>query len=184
VPSRSLRIEQVLSLLAQTPPRFEALTAGLAPAQLQTVPDDDEWSANEVLAHLRACADVWGDCIAAIIAEERPTLRAVNPRTWINQTDYRELEFRPSLRAFATQRAELLAVLEPLPPEGWSRAATVTGAGKALERTVLFYARRLAEHERPHVKQVAHLVATMPMGQPREKFRRDVDFAEARSSSK
>jgi len=141
----------VLSLLAQTPPRFEALTAGLAPAQLQTVPDDDEWSANEVLAHLRACADVWGGCIAAIIAEERPTLRAVNPRTWINQTDYRELEFRPSLRAFATQRAELLAVLEPLPPEGWSRAATVTGAGKALERTVLFYARWLAEHERPHV---------------------------------
>jgi hypothetical protein len=88
------------------------------------------------------------------------------------------------LRAFATQRAELLAVLEPLPPEGWSRAATVTGAGKALERTVLFYARRLAEHERPHVKQVARLVATMPMGQPRETFRRDVDFAEARSSSK
>jgi hypothetical protein len=184
VPSRSLTIEQVLSLLTETPRRLEALTAGLAPAQLQTTPNDDEWSANVVLAHLRACGDVWGGCIAAIIAEERPTLRAVNPRTWITQMDYRELDFRPSLRAFAAQRAELLAALELLPLEGWSRAATVTGAGKALERTVLFYARRLAEHERPHVKQVARLVATMPMGQPRETFRRDVDFAEARSSSK
>ena len=161
MPNTSLTIEQVLTRLAETPPRLEALTAGLAPAQLQTAPNDDEWSVNDVLAHLRACADVWGGCIAAIIAEERPTLRAVNPRTWIKQTDYRELEFRPSLRAFAAQRANLLAVLEPLPPEGWSRAATVTGASKALERTVLFYARWLAEHERPHVKQVARLVDMM-----------------------
>ncbi|MBA3416793.1 MAG: DinB family protein [Chloroflexia bacterium] len=163
MPSRSPTIEQVLTLLAETPPRLEALTTALAPAQLQTSPNHDEWSANDVLAHLRACADVWGGCIAAIIAEERPTLRAVNPRTWIKQTDYRELEFRPSLGAFAAQRAELLAVLEPLPPEGWSRPATVTGAGKALERTVLLYARWLAEHERPHVKQVARLVNPMPV---------------------
>ena len=62
---------------------------------------------------------------------------------------------------FATQRAELLAVLEPLPPEGWSRAATVTGAGKPLERTVLFYAQWLARHERPHIKQVERIVNTL-----------------------
>src|SRR5215216_7208809 len=117
----------MLSLLAETPPRLEALTADVAPAQLQTAPNEDEWSANDVLAHLRACADVWGGCIAAIIAEERPTLWAVNPRTWIKQTDYRELEFRPSLRAFATQRADLLAVLESLPRGDWSRTTTVTG---------------------------------------------------------
>ena len=161
MPGRSLTIEQVLTLLAETPPRLETLTAGLAPSQLHTSPTPDEWSANDVLAHLRACADVWGDCIAAIIAEERPTLRAVNPRTWITQTNYPNLEFRPSLRAFATQRTELLVVLEPLPPEGWSRAATVTGAGKTLERTVLFYARWLAEHERPHIKQIALIITTM-----------------------
>jgi hypothetical protein len=160
VPSRSLTIEQVLGLLAETPLRLEALTADLTPAQLHSAPSE-EWSANDVLAHLRACADVWGGCIATILAEERPTLRAVNPRTWITQTDYCELEFQPSLFAFATQRAALLAVLEALPPDGWSRSATVTGAGKALERTVMFYARWLAEHERPHVKQIARLVTTM-----------------------
>jgi hypothetical protein len=26
-----------------------------------------EWSAVEVLAHLRACGDVWGGCIARIL---------------------------------------------------------------------------------------------------------------------
>ena len=161
MPSRSLTIEQVLTLLAETPPRIAALTTGLAPARLHTTPNHDGWSANDVLAHLRACADVWGNCIVAMIAEDTPTLRAVNPLTWIKKTDYPELEFRPSLRSFASQRADLLAVLEPLRHEAWSRAATVTGAGKVLERTVLFYAQWLARHERQHVKQVERIVNTM-----------------------
>jgi hypothetical protein len=161
VPSRSLTIEQVLTLLAESPPRIAALTADLAPAQLQTTPNHDGWSANDVLAHLRACADVWGNCIVAMIAADTPTIRAVNPRSWIKKTDYLELEFRPSLHSFAAQRADLLAVLKPLPREGWSRAATVTGAGKVLEWTVLFYAQRLADHERQHVKQVERIVNLM-----------------------
>jgi hypothetical protein len=101
---------------------------------------------------------VWGDAIARILAEERPTIRAVNPRTWIEQTDYLELEFRPSLEAFTGQREELLAVLKGLPAEAWLRSATVTGAGKTLERTVLFYAEWLATHERSHVKAMGRLV--------------------------
>ena len=159
MPNKTLTEEQVLALLRETPRRIAALTAGLEPARLRARPTPEEWSANEVLAHMRACADVWGGCMATMIAEDAPTLRAVNPLTWIKRTDYLELEFQPSLRAFATQRAGLLAVLEPLPKEAWSRTATVTGAGKVLQRTVLFYGRWLAGHERPHVKQIAHIVS-------------------------
>ena len=161
MPNTSLTADRILTLLAETPSRIAALTADLTPSQLHARPDHDEWSANDVLAHLRACADVWGNCIMAMIAEDTPTLRAVNPRTWIKKTDYLELEFQPSLRSFTTQRADLLAVLEPLPREGWSRTATVTGAGKPLQRTVLFYGHWLARHERQHVKQVEHIVNMM-----------------------
>lgn len=150
----SLGVEQVLTLLATTPSRIAALAEGLTPAHLRTTPGDGEWSANEVLAHLRSCADVWGDCIATILAEDRPTIRAVNPTAWIQRTDYPDLEFVTSLHAFATQRAGLLAVLRALPPEDWARSATVTGAGKPLERTVQSYAQRLARHERPHIRQI------------------------------
>ena len=159
--SRSLTIEQALALLEATPPRLAALTDGLTPAQLRTAPAPDEWSANDVLAHLRACADMWGKSIMAMLAEDTPTLRAVNPRTWIKQTNYRELDFRVSLRAFAMQRAELLATLKPLPAAGWSRSATVTGAGRPLTLTVLSYAQRLVLHERPHIKQIGRIVATL-----------------------
>jgi hypothetical protein len=163
VPSKSLTIEQVLTLLAEAPPRIAALTAGLAPAQLHTAPNQDEWSANDVLAHLRSCGDVWGDCIATIIHQDRPTIRAVNPRTWIKKTDYLEQKFPPSLQAFTAQRTDLLAVLERLAPEDWSRAATVTGVGKPLVRTVHYYAESLVIHERPHLKQIQRIVNTMRM---------------------
>lgn len=161
MPNRSLTTEQVLTLLAATPRRIIALTADLAPAQLHTSPTLGEWSANDVLGHLRACADVWGNCIETMIAEDTPTLRAINPLTWIKKTEYLELPFGQSLSSFAEQRAGLLAVLEPLPHEGWSRTATVTGAGKALERTVLFYGQWLAGHERQHVKQVEHIANSL-----------------------
>jgi hypothetical protein len=161
VPRSSFSIEEALSLLAQTPARIATLTDGLAPARLRTAPSANEWSANDVLAHLRSCADMWGGYMMTILAEDKPTIRAINPRTWIEQTDYLELEFAPSLHAFTTQRAALLAILEPLPPEGWARTATVTGAGSPLQKTVLDYAERMAHHERPHVKQVERIARTM-----------------------
>jgi hypothetical protein len=156
-----LPIQFILTLLTETPMRITALTAGLTTFQLHAAPDPGEWSVNDILAHLRSCADVWGGCIERIIAEERPTLRAVNPRTWIKHTDYPEQEFQHSLLAFKAQRAGLLAVLEPLPVESWSRSATVTGAGNILERTVQFYAGWLARHERSHLKPVERIVNLM-----------------------
>ena len=150
-------------MLASTPSRLADLTQGLLPAQLLTPPEPGEWSARDVLAHLRACADMWGKYIVVILSEDKPTIKAVNPTTWIKKTDYREQEFQSSLQAFTAQRAELLAVLKPLAPKSWSRIATVTGAGKPRERSVYTYAQWLANHERPHIKQIARIVNTIRM---------------------
>lgn len=158
MPDKSLTVEEALSLLVATPKRISALTKGLSPAQLRATPDADEWSANAVLAHLRSCADVWGTSIATILAEDMSTIRAINPRAWIRKTDYLELEFKPSLQAFTDQRADLLAVLQPLPMEAWSRAAIVKGAGKPREKTVLDYVDRMARHERVHAAQIERIV--------------------------
>lgn len=156
--SKPLTSEQILTLLAEAPPRIAALTANLTTAQLQTRPAPDEWSANEVLAHLRSCSDMWGQAMMDILSKDSPTFKAVNPRTWIKSTNYPEQEFQPSLDAFTTQRTELLAILKPLSPESWLRSGTVSVAGKPLERTVMFYANWLATHERPHIRQIANTV--------------------------
>lgn len=140
MPEISLPARQILTMLEAGPMLIAQVTAGLTEPQLHAAPNRGEWSANEVLAHLRSCADVWGNCIATLINEKQPTIRAVNPRTWIRSTSYLEQEFQPSLQAFIVQRAELLKILAPLKPHNWSRSGTVTGAGKPLIRTVRFYA--------------------------------------------
>jgi hypothetical protein len=147
-------IDKILRALAEAPERLAGLTAGLSEAQLHTAPAPGEWSANELLAHLRACADVWGRCIARIIQEDKPTIRAISPRTFIRQTDYLKLDFQPSLQAYTLQRAELVKVLQRLEPEAWSRSATVTGVGKPFVHTVQTYVERLIIHERTHLKQI------------------------------
>jgi hypothetical protein len=95
-------IEQVLTLLAATPRRIGELTAGVAPARLRTRPSEDEWSANEVLAHCARVPTSVAGAILTILAEDTPTIRAVDPRRWMREeTDYPDLDFRRSLRAFA-----------------------------------------------------------------------------------
>ncbi len=148
-----------LHLLAVAPDRIREIIAGVEPARLHTVPAHGGWTANDVLAHLRSCADMWGEAIERMLNEDEPTFRAVNPTKHIEQTDYPQQQFHRSFDAFTAQRHALLAILEPLPPEAWERKATVTGAGKALTRTVRFYADWLATHERSHYKPLARIIA-------------------------
>ena len=52
---RELTVDEIMAILPETPRRISALTDGLTLAQLQTAPEPDAWSINDVLAHLRAC---------------------------------------------------------------------------------------------------------------------------------
>lgn len=156
-----LTIEQNLALLAATPSRIIVITEGLTPLQLVTPPKPGEWSVRDVLAHLRACSDMWGKYITVILREDHPTFKAMNPTTWIKQTNYLEQEFEPLMHAFTTQRAALLAILKPLPLQAWSRTATVTGIGKSYERSVRTYAQWLANHERSHFKQMQSIASAL-----------------------
>ena len=149
-----MAVHEVLSLLAATPERIRESAADLSPAELRERLEASEWSIVEVLAHLRACADVRGGAALAILASNHPTIRANDPRTYVDGTDYPTLDFATSFAAFVRQRTELLHALSALSADGWHRSATVTGAGKPLERDVLFYAQWVGEHERPHIRQI------------------------------
>ena len=151
---KQFTIEQVLAMLEEHPRRIAAATADVPPARLRRDRVLGEWTATDILAHLRCCSDARGDFIPLILAERRPTLRAIDPRSLLEQVDYRELEFRASLRTYTRQRGRLVALLKKLPRASWSCTAMVTGGGPARERTVLFYAQWLARHEPAHVKHI------------------------------
>jgi hypothetical protein len=158
-------IPEVLDLLVQGPTHIADITSALSPEQLHLSPEPGEWSANEVLAHLRSCSDVWGNCMVQILDEDINTIKAINPRTWIKSTDYPEQRFTQSFAAFKTQRTELLQGLSPLTDAQWNRSVLVTGAGKPLERSVLFYAQWLAGHERTHFRQFKKIVRLLKVNE-------------------
>lgn len=147
----------VVALLDSTPRRIDSVTLGLSDKDLTWKPSPDSWSVNEVIAHLRACADVWGDSILKILKENNPTFRYVSPRTWIRKTNYLNSDFQSSFLAFRRQREDLLKILEPLDHKGWLRRATVK-ATKLREETVLSYAQRLAGHEAGHCEQIDRIL--------------------------
>lgn len=150
-------IEELLQMLSDAPRRIAELTEGLPASQMLIPPAEGEWSERDVLAHLRACSDMWGKYIRLILSEDRPTFKAVSPRTWVRQTNYLELQFETSFQAFSAQRLALVSLLTELAPEDWSRSAIATGAGKPRERTVYTYAQWLANHERSHFRQIGKI---------------------------
>jgi hypothetical protein len=142
-------LEKVLAALAETPPRLTALSAGHDDAALAQPPAPKAWSPQEVLAHLRGCADLWTYSIYAMLAESQPALPLLDERRWARAAGYARLPFSESLRTFSLARAELLAVLRGLPVEAWERAATIEGR----RHTVFTQARRMALHEQEHWRQ-------------------------------
>jgi len=147
-------IEKYLKLLEQTPRRLAEITGSFDDARLQFKPDKTSWSANDILAHLRSCADVWGDSIERILAEENPKVPYRHPRQWIKKTDYPELPFRESFQVFVIQRKKLLKVLKRLSFDDWSRAAVIKGR----EHTVFTQVRRMGTHENAHCEQIEEML--------------------------
>src|SRR5215475_14415664 len=101
-------IEKALALLTKTPVRIAALTKDMDDVLLQTRYDKPSWSVNDILAHLRSCADVWTHSIYAMLAENEPVFSDINERKWAKVTRYAELPFQESFRSFSSRRENLL----------------------------------------------------------------------------
>jgi len=151
-------IENVLTLLASTPREISRIARGLNEQQLHRQPQKDTWSAQEIVAHLRGCADAYGHWINRMLAEDHPTIRYVSPRSWIRKTNYLQLTFKETLKGFSEQRDDLLIVLTKLKPAAWAMGATFTGTVSGRNATVFDYAVRMANHEVRHLDQIRRTI--------------------------
>ncbi len=147
-------IETILIALADTPRIFADATAEIKDAQLHFRADKNAWSASDILAHIRSCADVWTHSIYAMLAEKEPVLPDINERKWTKVTRYAELPFSESLQAFTLHRSSLIRVLQDLPFENWERSAIIFER----KHSVFTQARRMARHEMEHCEQVESLL--------------------------
>src|SRR5512134_225148 len=80
-------IAELIALAEATPRRIAASSAGLDTVRLSQPPAPGEWSALEILNHLRACEEVWMHSVHAMLAHENPRLQEIHPRQWIKSTN-------------------------------------------------------------------------------------------------
>jgi len=150
-------IEKYLKDLEETPRKLSILTKSVDAALLQAKPDKKSWSASDILAHLRSCADIWTHSIYAMLAENEPALPDINERKWAKVTGYTDVLFPESFQAFSLQRENLLRVLKALPFEAWKRSAVILGR----KHTIFTQVRRLAKHELEHCEQIESLLESV-----------------------
>lgn len=60
----SLTAEKTMARLRDNASCLAAVASRLPAERLDTAPEPDAWSPKEVLAHIRACCDVWGENMA------------------------------------------------------------------------------------------------------------------------
>lgn len=158
-------IKKYLVVLSETPPRIAQAVEDIDDVHLQQRTDAKSWSANDILAHLRSCADLWTHSIYAMLAENEPEFSDINERKWAKVTRYAELPFEESFQVFSLQRKNLVHVLQTLAFESWERSAIIFGR----KHTVFTQARRMANHENEHVEQLESLLRDLARTSARQR---------------
>jgi hypothetical protein len=158
---RSATPATIIRTLAETAARAQAVAKRHPASQLMASPGPGGWSANEVLWHIRAVADVHTEHLDRILNEDTPRWRHGSPRARMKKSRYDELPFAESLAAFKRQRAELVARLKCIAPEAWQRAALVWVPHYASDwrLTLHMLAWGMADHEEGHCAQLEQVAA-------------------------
>jgi DinB superfamily len=103
-------------------------TAQMSAAQALWQPTPNEWCLAQVLAHLRASADLNHFRASAILAVDQPTLPTIHPRLeWQPIVPYARMPYAQALLGYQQQRQELLWTLADLEADRWARRGTWDG---------------------------------------------------------
>jgi hypothetical protein len=112
----------------------------------------DEWSAGEVLCHLRDVDhEVNLPRLFKVINERNPFLAGQDTDPWAEERQYCQQDGLRALEDFINARLDVLRLLEDLPAESWERRARHAIFGPTRLRELVNI---IAGHDILHVQQV------------------------------
>lgn len=141
------------AVLAATPERVAELTEELDLETLQKRPEPDEWSAEEILAHLFDAEVVYSFRWRFTLAEENPVYPGYDQDEWIKLP---KPSFPEMLAAFASMRRANVWLVEETPTDQWGKDAQHSERGSEPFGTSLAV---VAGHDLAHLKQLEQTVA-------------------------
>jgi hypothetical protein len=124
---------------------------GAAGSEMDFVPQPDQWSIRQIVAHVCDAEIVATMRLRQIIAEENPRLQAWDQDAWAKNLDYAKRKPSQSLETFRRVRAENYELLKDLPEPVFHRTGMHTERGTI---TLLQLLRLMAEHAENHAAQL------------------------------
>jgi HAD superfamily hydrolase (TIGR01549 family) len=143
--------QSLVRRLAAFPAGIAAAIDGLPRAVLECTPGEHEWSARDIICHLRDHdAEEDRTRLERILREEHPFVSG-NYDPWAHAHGYEGTSAQDALSEFVRYRADMVSWLGKLPPEVWSRPARHAIFGPTSFEEMVRFA---TEHDRTHFRQM------------------------------
>jgi len=153
-PASAVDIQPAIALLGKTPQLLETMLGDLPGELLHWKPAPDRWCISEVLAHLAALEQVYGERALRMVAEDSPSIVKYDLAGASARGDYSRGSAGENLALFTRTRRSTLAMLTGLP----SSAAARTGVHSELGTITLAHMlNEWANHDLGHLRQIAEL---------------------------
>ena len=152
-------LEEQMARMDRTPDDFAAAIKGVPDHLLSKRPDDTNWSAKEVVCHVRDIEESFTARFQLIMAMDEPKFLPVEPDRWASERQYQRNDTEEALQAFRTRREESLKFLRSLRPEQMERGGLHATRGRM---SIADFVELMAWHDDNHLDQLKRALAGKP----------------------
>jgi len=144
-------LDEQLARMERTVNDFAAVVKNVSDAQLTKRPDPKNWSAKEVVCHVRDTEESFMMRFLSILAMDDPKFLPVEPDRWAVERQYQRNDVQEALAAFKTRREETLRFFRGLKPDQWERGGVHATRGRM---TLKDFVELMAWHDDNHLDQL------------------------------
>jgi len=152
-------LDEQLARMERTVNDYAAVVNNVSDAQLTKRPDPKNWSAKEVVCHVRDIEESFMMRFLSIMAMDDPKFLPVEPDRWAVERQYQRNDVQEALAALRTRREETLRFLRGLKPEQWERGGIHATRGRM---TIKDFVELMAWHDDNHLDQLKRALDGKP----------------------
>jgi uncharacterized damage-inducible protein DinB len=144
-------LEEQMARMERTANDLAAAIKGAPDAKLSKRPDEKNWSAKEIICHLRDTEEAFMIRFQSVMAMDEPKFLPVDPDRLAIDRQYQRNDAEEALSTFKKRRDESLAFLRGLKPPQWERGGIHPVRGRM---TVKDFVGLMAWHDDNHLDQL------------------------------
>ena len=152
-------LDEQLARMERTVNDYAAAVKNVPDTQLTKRPDPKNWSAKEVVCHVRDTEESFMMRFLSIMAMDDPKFLPVEPDRWAVERQYQRNDVEEALAAFKARREETLRFLRGLKPEQWERGGIHATRGRM---TLKDFVELMAWHDDNHLDQLKRALDGKP----------------------